>query len=274
MFRQRGIGLAFALLLAVTRLSVWAEDKTNQNVARWSVLLGAGAALSPDYEGSDEYGVLPVPTLVATWNDRVFFNVREGLGVNFRAGDFYITPVIGFDSGRAEDANRDLDGLGNIDAAATANLNLDYRLNNVTATVGGRHYLGGAYGTELTARLRYTILIRREDRRHGPRPPVAIMPRASLVWADERYMDAYFGIDDRQAGRSGLSLYDVGPGVKSAALDIEVAYPLTQNWILSGAFYYTHLFPDVADSPIVQSDSQFLGALILIYRFSRSNQND
>ncbi|MDW8443217.1 MAG: MipA/OmpV family protein [Acetobacteraceae bacterium] len=91
----------------------------------WRVSLGAGALLRPDYPGSSDYDVTPIPFLEAVWNDRVFATTRQGaeLGV-FLTRDRAFRSGIALDYafGRDQDDNARLKGLGDIDGTVRGRL--------------------------------------------------------------------------------------------------------------------------------------------------------
>src|SRR5688572_16375192 len=89
----------------------------------WDIRLGAGAQFQPDYEGSDDYEVSPVPLVMINYRDLVFLR-GPMLGANLftwqgpRDSDkLQIGPLVRYQFGRDEDDNDDLRGMGDIDAA-------------------------------------------------------------------------------------------------------------------------------------------------------------
>jgi outer membrane scaffolding protein for murein synthesis (MipA/OmpV family) len=73
--------LALTMGLAVGGLTATrstAQEGPPQAV--FSLSLGGGGLVAPDYPGSDRYGFQPVPALDASYADKVLLSVQDGLG--------------------------------------------------------------------------------------------------------------------------------------------------------------------------------------------------
>src|SRR3546814_4881132 len=58
-----------------------ADSKATDSKA-WDIRLGAGALVKPDYEGSDDYEVAPLPLLSVNYRDIVLLDKTTTLGAN------------------------------------------------------------------------------------------------------------------------------------------------------------------------------------------------
>ena len=79
-----------------------------------------------------------------------------------------------------------------------------------------------------------------------------LMIGASTSWADEKYMQAYFGVTPVGAAASGLPVYTAGSGVENVELTAGLMYRINERWSALGMVNYQRLFDTAADSPIVQ----------------------
>lgn len=236
-----------------------AEEKAE---SAWDVSVGAGVALSPEYEGSDDMRVSPIPIVNVTWNDRIYLNVPEELGAHVYRGENLAAAVgVGYDFGRDDDSA--LDGLGDVDGAATLNLRLEYQVGRITSSIRGTRYLGSSDGLEVDLGVEALLPLRRG----GDHPTPALSPAISATWADGNYTQAYFSVDGDQAARSGLERYDAGAGFKSVEGSVAFMYPLGSGWLANASLEYSRLIGDAADSPIVRDEDQFVAALIILHRF-------
>ncbi|TGV96192.1 MipA/OmpV family protein, partial [Mesorhizobium sp. M2E.F.Ca.ET.154.01.1.1] len=118
-------------------------------------------------------------------------------------------------------------------------------------TIGGSDGLTGTVGAK--ASYRYERFIFSAD--------------VSGTWADDKHMEAYFGVTATQSASSGLPQYDAKAGVKRVDVKASVTYMLTDNWMVTGAAGAGFLMGDAKDSPIVKKDVQPFGMLGLAYRF-------
>lgn len=234
----------------------------------WDVTLGVGAAYVPDYEGSDDYKVRPLPDLSVSYRDLVFLRGTmigaNAITVSGRGpGDkLQLGPLARWRQGRDESKNSALHGLGDVNDSIEVGGFARYSLGHlavdlsVMQDVAGGHKgalveTGIGYGTQLAPKLKGNL-------------------RASTTWASDKYMQSYFGISPLQAIRSGRQTYDAGAGFKDAGLSLGLDYSLTDHWGLGARLGYTRLLGDAADTPIVKQDGsadQFMSAVAVRYHF-------
>lgn len=223
----------------------------------WRVTIGVGAIYMPEYEGSDKFQVKPFPLISARFGDRVSVDIT---GVKVDLLDYNGLKVAvrgGYEMGRKEDASDYLRGLGDVDPGGVIGGIVSYGhgpfevYGKLDKTIGGSDGLTGTIGAK--ASYRYERFIVSAD--------------VSGTWADDKYMQAYFGVTAAQAARSGLPEYEAKAGVKRVDLKASVSYMLTGNWMLTGAAGAGFLMGGAKKSPIVKEDVQPFGLLGLAYRF-------
>lgn len=223
----------------------------------WHVVLGAGALFSPEFEGSDKFAVTPFPLVSAAFGNWVVVD-PSGLRVNlYETHGFGVSARAGYDLGRKEDDSDYLKGLGDIDAGGVVGATLDYRVgafrlySSVDQIVGGSDGLQAKVGASATqAYDRFTF-----------------EAGVSTTWADDNYMESYFGVTQAQSARSGLAVYQAGAGFKRVDLTAAVTYNVTDNWLVRGEAGVGYLLGDAADSPITQDKLQPFGTLAVGYKF-------
>lgn len=229
-----------------------------RKLADWHVVLGGGAIIVPKYEGSDEFKVMPVPFVTATFLDIVTINPSGADIAVYEQGPFEFSARLGYEMGRKEDDADRLRGLGDIDMGAKVGVKAAVKFGpaeifaQVDKTIGGSDGLQGEVGIELSRPLTESLIVGAS---------------ASAVFADENYMQAYFGVTPEQSARSGLARYDAGAGLKRADFSISATYMLDANWMVRGEAGVGILLGDAADSPIVVDKVQPSGMLLVGYRF-------
>ncbi len=241
--------LAAVLLLALagTAFPAWAQSDSDKP-SDWRVRIGAGAFFKPEYPGADDMTVMPIPDFDITWRNRLFLNVRNGLGVYaVNAEDYTLGASVGPHLGRDEDASDRLDGMGAIDTTAQAKLFGRYRLGGVDlgATLG--RDLGAGEGFVLDLSAAHPFQAGRQWR---------IAPSVGATLADDDYMQSWFGVTSAQSARSGLAAYRPDGGLLSANASLNVSYFLTEHWILGSTLKVERLMGDAADSPVVEEKTQ------------------
>lgn len=262
-------------LCAGTILSAAPASAQNYNPARpaivysgaderdgdWEVTLGAGAMVTPEYEGGEDYEIVPVPYIDVNYRDRVTFNPFDGARVNILKSDHLVAGAgLGFDFGRDEDDADRLEGLGDIDATIEGQLFARYNWRAFNAELALSQDLGdGHEGYLVEAELGYGI----------PLPQYSTFTRLSVTtsYAGDDYMESFFGVNNAQSARSGLSEFDAEAGFKDVSLNSFTSYRFTENWSLNGLLQYKQLLGDAADSPVVEEEGQLTGGAFVTYRF-------
>ena len=224
----------------------------------WHVVIGAGAAFKPKYEGSDEFEVSPFPFISAEFFDRITID-PSGIEIKaFEKDAFRFDVNVGYDSGRDEDDADTLRGMGDIDFGATVGGKATYTFGpanvfvSVDKTIGGSEGLLATAGAAISQPLSEHLILGAE---------------ASATFADDNYMEAYFGVDTAQSARSGHAQYKAGAGIKSVDLSASATYLINENWMVRGEQGVSFLVGDAADSPIVKEKVQSKTMLMLGYRF-------
>ncbi|WP_343714069.1 MipA/OmpV family protein [Inquilinus sp.] len=225
----------------------------------WSFLLGGGAMVRPSYEGSDKFSVSPLPFVSINWRDRVFLDMERGLGVNVVRTDVLRLGVsVGFAPGRDEDDEDHLEGLGDIDMAARGHVFGSYSFGMVQLGLDVSKDFGGSEG----------VLVRPGV---SVKVPLAeswtLSSGVSATWANDDYMQSFFGVSSSQSRKSGLERYDAGAGFKSVDLRIGLNWAISESWFAAANAGVGILLGDAADSPITESRVQPSVGLAIGYRF-------
>lgn len=245
--------IAFAAELQSSRLG-----RLGDKLAEWQVVVGAGALMVPKYEGSDEFEVLPVPFVSARLFDALTIDPTGATVTLFNQGAFKLGAKVGYEMGREEDDGDRLGGLGDVDGGVTAGAKASIQFGpaeffaEVDKTISGSDGLVGRLGVEVTQPLS---------------PSWVIGAGASAIVADEKHMQAYFGITPEQAARSGLPAYEIGAGLKRADFSLSATYLADHNWMIRAEARLGVLVGDAADSPIVVEKLQPSAMLGVGYRF-------
>lgn len=231
----------------------------------WQIAVGAGAIYKPDYQGSDDYELRAAPYLSINWRDIVFLR-GSALGVNalrldngFRAGALLRYQFL---LDRDEDDNEALRGLGDIDGAVEAGVFAAYETGPWSLELALFQDVSDTYdGTMAELDIGYGVAFG-----DGFRFEV----EASTTWADDDYLQTYFGISPEQSLASGRAEYVAEGGFKEVGLSFGLSYRLSEHWLLSSRLSYERLLGDAADSPIVADDgspNQLSAGAFLGYRF-------
>ncbi|WP_372084273.1 MipA/OmpV family protein [Tistrella mobilis] len=224
----------------------------------WSLVLGAGAELAPEYEGGEDMEVSPVPLVLFTWQDWLTVSPGGAEARVARWGQLSVSGRLGYEGGRDQDDADRLKGLGDVDGAATAGLKLAWNPEPFEVYLTVDRALGGSDGLTGTLGLDYTMEVSER---------LTLTAGVAAVMADDEHMQSYFGITPRQSAASGLARYDAEAGLKRVEFETTATWMMGGNWLLRGAAGVGVLTGDAADSPVVEEKVQPKLSLALGYRF-------
>ncbi|PRD44023.1 MipA/OmpV family protein [Phyllobacterium phragmitis] len=231
------------------------QEKPERN---WSLIVGGGGMYEPKYEGGGDFEISPVPFVLFTYGE--WFELDpSGITVTpLRHEGFSLSGKVGYETGRNEDDSDRLRGLGDIDFAATVGAKAAYEWGpvelyaEVEQTIEGSESLIGTFGigysTPVTERL-------------------ILGANAEAIVANDKHMEAYFGVDATQSAASGLPEYKPKAGLKRVDVSASATYLLTENWLVRGEAGLGVLTGDAADSPIVEEKLQPSVSLFVGYKF-------
>jgi len=230
-------------------------------IPEWRASVGIGVAALPRYEGSNQYRAVPAPSFDIRYKDIAFASSGDGVGVNILHGQTYRAGIaVGYDLGRDEDLSGRLRGIGNVEAAPELRLFAEGVVLPFVLTADLRRALGGHEGLigDLGA---YVPVVGRED--------LIVFVGPSATFADDRYMQAYFGISTAQAEASAehFPIYRAEAGFKNFGIGAAAIYYITDQWFLDGDLSFERLVDSAGNSPIVQNRNQFAAAVVVGYQF-------
>ncbi len=233
-----------------------------ESKADWQARIGLGAGIVPDYEGSNDYQV--VPSLYARIHWKSGYSVElEGLTLraNLLLNDMWnFGPLIRYRMGREDVEDSSVDRMRDIDDSLEVGAFVKLVVDNWNARLDAvKDIADGHDGYLIGIHTSYTLL----------RDSVwRVSVGASATYADDNYMDTYFSVDENNSARSGLNTYEAEAGLKDIGATLSANYTISKNWGVMGIMGYKRLLGDAEDSPIVDkegSPDQLIGSLAVTY---------
>ncbi len=234
----------------------------------WAVkgMVGLGAGVAPDYEGSDNTTAIPMFMFSHNYDSGRFVKLMgTNLKVNLLADKQYsLGPVANYRMKRDNVDNSQVDDMDKVDAAVELGGFAGVDVNNlllglqVLADVSDKH---NGVLTELSAGYRWKAM-----------PELALTPGISLTYASDDYMDTYFSVKSSNRGTSTLPDYKADAGFKDVGINLVASYTPWESWGLMGLVSYKRLLNDAADSPIVDDEgdeNQVTAGLMVTYRWGK-----
>ena len=275
MIRNFWVAIIFIGILAATpaltgqawaqQLDLEVENPAEAHIAgQTSVSVGLGPGISPDYEGSSDYEAVPIPLVSVKFsNDMSILWVANMARANLIPSRTWMGgPILQYIQKRDNVDNNKVDKLDTVDASLMAGGFFGGRIEQFSLSLEAMQDIAdGNDGAIVRLRGGYHIPISKEW---------SASINAFTTWADDDYMDAYFGINQSNATKSGLKTYNADAGIKDVGITLPVTYSPWEHWSMLGAVSYKRLLGDAADSPVVDDEgdkNQVSGGLALIFRF-------
>lgn len=233
------------------------EEKTG-----WSMQVGGAVLVSPHYRGDEDYRVLPVPFLSASYGERLTVSFPRGLRYDIdNEGAFQFGAGLNIEPGREEADAGILQGLGDVGLAVGPQAYASYKVGPVKLSAEAfTDVADGHGGSHIDIGASMPVYF---SRKWG-------IVRASVTaeFGDDAYVSSLFGIDADQASTSlsNLPEYDTGAGLTELSVSLNHIKPFEGDWTLVTIVSAGQLQGDAADSPIVLSETQ----IFALTAFTRS----
>lgn len=263
-FRRASTAAAALLTLCAAPAAAQEDREDDDGGGGYIVTIGAGAQAYPKFPGAEDLGVFPMPIVGFRRAGRPvpLEAPDEGFGFGLLGEDspINIGPAVNFQRRRREeDVGAAVGNVGwTVEAGGfvEALLGENFRLRaEARQGFGGHEGLLADFGADLFVRGNGDTLF-------------SIGPR--VRWADDDYMDAYYGVTPPIAIQTGLAAFDPGSGIHAVGATAGMRVDLGGGLALQGYARYDRLMNDAADSPIVTSfgsRNQFGAGLGLSYSF-------
>ena len=212
----------------------------------WTVTIGGGGELRPDFEGAsrDKLSLVPIFSIHRAGSSERFRSPGDGASIalvdfnGFQAG-----PVGKFKAERRASSYTELNGLGNVGFAVEIGGFAQYfPVDWFRTRAEIRHGFGGHHGTvaDLSADVIVPVL---------ERLSLSAGPRFTLQ--DAKAAAPYFSIDAAQATASGLPEFDARGGSHSVGAGAQVRYQFNPQWEVHSTVEFNRLQGGAAASPLV-----------------------
>lgn len=269
--------IILCLCLMLMQGIVWANDEGGKQalLKNDGLTVTSGVALvhSPAFLGAKDYYTQMLPVIRINYKDKFFASLDEGVGYNLINDEKWsVGPILKYSFARSD---KDSDGMFRVAGDKTTALNgLD--------KVGSSWELGGFAEYTFLEHFKFYGELRQAVNGHeGFRSDwrlnyenqfgyvmYSFGPKLSI--ADERYHDAYFGISDAVAARTGLRMSDPDGGILTYGFGGRVIVPFSTKIaaVLFGS--YDHLGHESAESSLVKergSAHSVTAGIALVYRW-------
>lgn len=229
------------------------------------ITVGLGVGVAPDFEGSEDYEAVPLPLIMVRFTNHMSVLLAGNrLEVDLLPDPKWKLGVAAeFLGKRDDDVENDVVGLlDEVDASFMVGPMLGFENRTWKfGVVGLSDMSDSSDGTIVRLSTGYKKQLNRGWR---------FSINAFTTWADDDYMESYFGIDGSNSLRSGLSMYEAESGIKDVGITIPVFYDPCNYIGVVCAVGYKRLLGDAEDSPIVNeegNENQLFAGFAITYTF-------
>ncbi|MEL7027647.1 MAG: MipA/OmpV family protein [Pseudomonadota bacterium] len=209
------------------------------------ITLGVGPNYSPDYFGSDNYDfgvdtniILRFKNFATVSNEGAEFNI---LGLS----DFELGPTADITSGRDEDNNAALEGLGDIGRSLEIGAYGRLRIRDTyTLRAQYRHALTGHDGDVVTVRMNRRLYQTSDER-------LTTAAGIRWTWVNAKYNQSFFGVTEEQSERSGLPVSTPAGSSRDIRMSVGARWRFLERWALNGYASYGLLVAEASNAAIV-----------------------
>jgi MipA family protein len=276
---RTAVPLALLASLASPALAQEAETLPPPEEATGGFTIAAGGAYKTDYEGSDDYHLIPALAIrgevlgvgVVTRGTYLYVDFFPRTAKNF---DFDVGPIVGFRANRSGNVKDDVVDLlpelkTAIEVGAFAGVSFHDITNpydSLSLRLDVVHDVGNAHeSTVFGPEVSFSTPLSRHT---------YVSASVGAEFVGDKYADYYFSISPADTIASGLATFDADGGMKNwevgMLINQSITGDLTGGLSIFGTANYSRLVGDFKDSPIVSvrgSPNQWLLAAGLAYTF-------
>jgi outer membrane protein len=261
----------FVAVVILSLASVAQAQDSPFNIENVPNVVGVGIAMLPDYPGSNDYIVGGAPFFKINLDSQFEYYLRllaTDLQLNLiNHPIFRLGPAFNYRFGRSDVEDKVVKHMEDIDDTFEAGafigieiVDKDNPRKRFLSQVEFLSDVGGEYkGYNVSLSASYWFPVHKA---------VDVTFGGGITYADGNYMETYFGVDQKNADRTGLPVYEADSGLLMARINTGAVLHLSMSWHLAAGLQYRPLLDDAADSPIVDdrgSTSQWIYGLGVAY---------
>jgi len=223
-----------------------------------AISLGAAALVVPQYQGASNYEFTGFPLIDLDYKKFLFLSTQRGLGIQGKIGPLVLGTRLMYDFGREnENYIKYMNYLaGSVDGGIFARLVFEPWVINLDAqTAISQQGHTGTFGGLSVAYFYRNI------------PFWEFLGRGGIGFSDSNYMNAYFGVTEGEANRTGFAPYQPGGGYKDVNAAFTATYTGIKHWKILSTVGAAMLGDIPSDSDVVRARMQYRFMLGLLYVF-------
>lgn len=263
---------------AAVALTVFAASNAAAQVAEGSPAspaptnyISLGAAVLPDYAGSDEYRVIPFGAARFDLAGLTFRTDGPGLAaILYNDGQVEAGVYARWSGGRDDVEDAVVSLLPDVESSILTGGYVRLNVAEGVFTRRDRAGVGARVGVDALGRFDGALWSLSADYGAALSRGTFMALSASVTGVSDDYADVLFSVDAAGAAASGLPVFDVDAGVRDIGVTAVMDFALGPTWSVTTALGYSRILGDFADSPIVAlrgDENQIFAGLSVGRRF-------
>jgi outer membrane protein len=259
----------FAVAVSLIIVNAASAQESAVNIDNVPNVIGVAGGIAPDYSGSVNYKFVAAPFVKYTFYGQMYGQLlATELKVNILDHPWLrLGPLVNYRFERDDVENSQVDRMKKIDSTAEAGawIGVEFKAagnprQRFIASLDFMDDVGDVHnGWLITLSARYWYPISR---------PIDVSIGVSSTYADDNFMQKYYGVTTGDSIRSGLPVFSAGGGIRDVTVSPAIVYHLSQTWHLAAGVRYQALLSDAHDSPLVSgvgSSDQWLAGIGIAY---------
>lgn len=241
------------------------QSETESESVESSNMVGIVVQNSPRYWGSKERYNQLLP-LVQFRHQAFFIDTQKGVGYDLLAHNgMYLEHSLGYDLGRADknstwrDGSNKLKGLSAIKTNANTSVAFGWQFRPwLIPEIKVTMPLTQSQGSQFQASVTVVPLQTKQN---------TIILQGTLLGADSRYINTYYGVSAQQSMKSGFPQFHSSGGLVGSKFNINWIHQFNTDWGMFTGITYLRLANKVIASPIIEQHNQFMTNWGITYNF-------
>lgn len=214
--------------------------------------VSVGAAMLPDYAGSDDYRVIPFGAARFDLAGLTFRTDGPGLAaILYDEGPVEAGVYARWSGGRNDVEDAIVSRLPEVDSSILTGGYVQLSLAQGVLTERDQVGIGARVGVDALNRFGGAVWSVSANYGAALSRGVFVALSASVNGVSDDYADTLFSVDAAGAAASGLAVFDAGAGVQDIGVTAVTDFSITRTWSVTTVLGYSRLVGDFADSPIV-----------------------
>lgn len=225
----------------------------------WSIIVGGAIIVLPRYKGSSSTKVLPVPSLQATYKNRLFLSTYQGVGVFLHKSKLIKAGIaLNYRFASNNASKNQYSGFNKVNNYLNGNIFLRSRWRMFSLSSSFKKSISEDYGSTWRASLGVAAPISKY---------IILSIGPSLTWSSAKAMQINYGVSPEESINSGLAAHKTHAEISNIGFN-SILLMFYGKWFGQGIINGSWTQNEAATSPLTKHKFAMIGIISLGYRLS------